>query len=100
MKKSEYRVGGEYVRSSRSKSGWVAVSTVGGSTRFETMVFQAVPGGGKVKSWRDLDSRTYDSRAAAVAGHAAMVAAWESRKPNRVPPPAPAPRIVIKPRAA
>lgn len=104
--KNDRQVSLSFVRSNKVRSGWVAVSTVllpegfGRGCDYETMVFEAKRGGGKVKSWLDLDCRRYDTRSEAAQGHGAVVTEWESRKPNRVPPPSPAPRIVVKSRAA
>lgn len=105
MKKHHRQVSFSFVKSNKVRSGWIAVSTVllpmtHWNGDYETMVFEAKKGGGKIKSYMDLDCRRYWHRDDAATGHHEVVAAWESRKPGRVPPPAPAPRIVIKPRAA
>ena len=93
MKKSRNQVAISYVKSSR---GWVAVSTVllpwhcrgaWADRPFETMVFPANPGGGRIKSYLDLDCRRYTMERDAKAGHDEVVRAWEKVKPNRVPPP-------------
>ena len=94
-----------FVRSSRVRSGWVAVSTVllpmtHWNGDYETMVFEASRDGRRIKSYRDLACRRYWQLSEADKGHAEVVAAWERRKPNRVPPPAPRPRIVVTSRAA
>lgn len=83
------RIALSYVKSSR---GWVAVSTVRlplnwDDNPYETMVFAAKPGGGRIKSYRDLDCRRYTTASEAKAGHAEVLRTWEKVKPNRVPPP-------------
>lgn len=82
----------------RTKTGEALVSTVflpmmhnGG--QFETMVFRAR--NGRVKSWLELDCKRYLTAWQARQGHAAMVERWGRLPANRVPPPAPAPRIVV-----
>lgn len=92
------RISLSYVRSSR---GWVAVSTIRLTERwatcmpkYETLVFAARKGGGKITSWRELDGSRYETFADARAGHSVMVARWGKYQPNRVPPPAhPQPRV-------
>jgi hypothetical protein len=85
------RIALSYVRSPR---GLVVVSTIRLTERwatampkYETLVFAArrVPGSGtrKIVFKRPLDGSRYDLYAEARNGHAALVAKWQGRKPNR-----------------
>ena len=90
------RVGLSYIRSTRAKSGWVAVSTVLYDRAYETKVFAAKPGGFGIKSYLELDASETMLRTLAKIDHREMVDRWEAKWHGRVPPPDPPTRIVVR----